>query len=152
MGCSTLAFSFLCLFLFHHFASFSSLFFWAALPSSLCLRGWSLRTMQFNPAGMVQGFTEVTDKVSGMSETKAITLMMCLELYWPFWTWLHFGILSSGNSLQGISHSSSATGWLLDAGWLWIFWMPRGQEAKSFFLWLLLGFQHPGRNACIHSA
>lgn len=63
-----------------------------------------MRTMQINPARLYHGFMEVMDKVSGISETKAVTLMMCLELYWPFWTWLHFGILSSGTSPQGICH------------------------------------------------
>lgn len=59
--------------------------------------------------------------VWNFKKTKAIVLMMCLELYWPFWTWLHFGTVSSGNSLQGVLHSSSVTGWLSDASWLWIF-------------------------------
>jgi hypothetical protein len=98
--------------LFHYFPCFSSLFSGLPCQAHYVLGGWSLRTMQINPAGLYQGFTEVTDKVSRISETKAIMLMMCLELYW---TWLHFGILSSGNSLQGITHSSSVTGWLLDA-------------------------------------
>lgn len=72
--------------------------------------------MQISPAGLCPAFTEVMDQVSGISKkTKAIVLMMCLELYWPFWTWLHFGTVSSGNSLQGVLHSSSVTGWLSDA-------------------------------------